>query len=579
MCGIKQLVRLCATAFIGCAGLAFVLADDRPSTKSLTVIPPDQSVDDVAQKANLHELAQGRGEAWDPSHAPTHETLIGLAINRQFQRRLWCLEFAYRQPRTIEIEVPGDKFEIQKERVWYLLYRVRNKAIDEDTKAVVGFGGSTREVYFEKNEDGEEDPTRPKIRFLNKSIKRFEPHFIFETHEALHKDEGILEYQDHLDRLVSSAMEPISRREKIPLSMLHDSVSISEDPIQPDEERWGVAIWQDIDTRIDFFTVFIYGLTNSIKWEYDARLDSDDEHEPEYERRQLECLRLDFYHPGDQDHDGFEEASVVHSGLFERVALGSRLLEASSRATLTRANYAKGLRDSGLEWENFLEPDKENWEGGAGLVPVEVFAQTLAKVDSVAERESLVEAFLGEQAVGWMEELLEAVAGPVSPSQDRQRRESLGKINLTPEQVLADPLTSFARIVKELEKAPDMNIRRQEAAGFFGAASSVLDKISHEVAIARTAFVLHGLQVDGEKLQQAGSRRALEVVLPKLLTVANPAEDDTGRVDDRTEDDREELLKGLFGHEGPELFKRAMKANEGEEYLWDFRDARQEDIL
>jgi hypothetical protein len=67
--------------------------------------------------------------------------------------------------------------------------------------------------------------------------------------------------------------------------------------------------------------------------------------------------------------------------------------------------------------------------------------------------------------------------------------------------------------------------------------------------------------------------------LPKLLTVSNPAEDDAGRVGDRTDDDREELLKGLFGHEGPELFERAMKANEGEEYLWDFRDARQEDIL
>ena len=54
MCGMKQLVRLCATAFIGCAGLAFVFANDGPSTKSLTVIPPDQSVDDVSQKEFLN---------------------------------------------------------------------------------------------------------------------------------------------------------------------------------------------------------------------------------------------------------------------------------------------------------------------------------------------------------------------------------------------------------------------------------------------------------------------------------------------------------------------------------------------
>ena len=578
MCGMKQLVRLCATAFIGCAGLAFVFANDGPSTKSLTVIPPDQSVDDVSQKANLHELAQGRGGAWDPSHAPSHETLIGLASDRQFLRDVWCLEFAYRPPRTIEVDVPGENLETQKERVWYLLYRVRNIAVDENADVASGLGGSTRQVVFEKDEEGNDDLTRPTTKFVNQSI-HFEPHFVFETHEALSRDEGLLEHQDHLDRLVSLAIVPISRREKIHPDMLHDSVSISERPIQPGEERWGVAIWQDIDPRIDFFTVFIYGLTNSIRWRHDAEFETDLEHAPEYERRELECLRLDFYHPGDADHDDFQEVSVVHSGLFERLTLGSRLLEATSRAALTQAKYVQGVRDLGVRWQYFLEPEKENWEGGAGLVPVEMFAKTLAKVESVAERESLVTAFLGEQAVGWMEELLKAVAGPVSPKQDRQRRESLRKINLTPEQVLADPLLSFARIVKELEKAPDMDARRQEAAGFFGESASLLDQISHEVAIARTAALLQLLQVDGAKLQQAGSRRALEVLLPKLLKVANPAEDDPGRVVDRPEDDRNELLKGLFGHDGPELFERAMKSNEGEEYLWDFRDARQEDIL
>ena len=578
MCGMKQLVRLCATAFIGCAGLAFVFANDGPSTKSLTVIPPDQSVDDVSQKANLHELAQGRGGAWDPSHAPSHETLIGLASDRQFLRDVWCLEFAYRPPRTIEVDVPGENLEIQKERVWYLLYRVRNIAVDENADVASELGGSTRQVVFEKDEEGNDDLTRPTTKFVNQSI-HFEPHFVFETHEALSRDEGLLEHQDHLDRLVSSAIVPISRREKIHPDMLHDSVSISERPIQPGEERWGVAIWQDIDPRIDFFTVFIYGLTNSIRWRHDAEFETDLEHAPEYERRELECLRLDFYHPGDADHDDFQEVSVVHSGLFERLTLGSRLLEATSRAALTQAKYVQGVRNLGVRWQYFLEPEKENWEGGAGLVPVEMFAKTLAKVESVAERESLVTAFLGEQAVGWMEELLKAVAGPVTPKQDRQRRESLGKINLTPEQVLADPLLSFARIVKELENAPDMDIRRHEAAGFFGESASLLDQISHEVAIARTAALLQLLQVDAAKLQQAGSRRALEVLLPKLLTVANPAEDDPGRVVDRPEDDRNELLKGLFGHDGPELFKRAMKSNEGEDYLWDFRDARQEDIL
>ena len=154
--------------------------------------------------------------------------------------------------------------------------------MDQDAEAVVGLGGSTREVYFEENDDGEKDFTRPRIRYLNEPIP-FGPHFVFETHEALSRDEGLLEHQDHLDRIVSTAIGPISRREKIPYDMLHDSVSISEHPIPAGEERWGVAIWEDIDPRIDFFTVFIYGLTNSLRWEHEAEFETDLEHDPEYE--------------------------------------------------------------------------------------------------------------------------------------------------------------------------------------------------------------------------------------------------------------------------------------------------------
>ena len=60
-------------------------------------------------------------------------------------------------------------------------------------------------------------------------------------------------------------------------------------------------------------------------------------------------------------------------------------------------------------------------------MPVEMFAKTLAKVDSVSERESLVLPFLvSKPLAGWR--TAEAVAGPVSPKQDKQRRESLKKL-------------------------------------------------------------------------------------------------------------------------------------------------------
>ncbi len=538
----------------------------------LTVVPPDESVSDVAQVLNLHELAQGRGETWDPDHAPSHQTLIGMARDRQFLRDVWCLEFAYKPPRTIEIDMPAEGYTLRREKVWYLVYRVKN------------IGG--RRVVFGKDKDNpeKEDRTQRKLEKINLPVDNFEPQFIFETHEALSQDEGLLEHRDFLDRLVPTAMGPISQREKIPLDALHDSVSIGEQPLRPNEERWGVAIWQGVDPRIDFFTIFAYGLTNVMTWRYEhegqeADLEGDIEHAPEYERREMECLRLDFYHPGDEAHGDFEEVQVVHAGMFEQLALGSRLLEAASRATLTKAEHIAGVRQLGVRWQDFLEPAKGEWTGGAGLKPVEKFAETLAKVDDPAERETLVRAFLGDQAIGWMEDLLHAVAGPASPEWDAKRRKALQTVHLTPEQVAVEPLKSFATIVRKLELAPDLKERRDQSAVFFGSAADRVDQLAHEVAIARAAALLKLLQVDERALLQVGVRRALEFIIPNLVTQPAAAEDDPGRVVDREEAEQEEILQGLFGHDGPELFRRARGAQEGQDYRWLFREARREDIL
>ena len=47
----------------------------------------------------------------------------------------------------------------------------------------------------------------------------------------------------------------------------------------------------------------------------------------------------------------------------------------------------------------------------------------------------------------------------------------------------------------------------------------------------------------------------------------------------RDEAELQQLLRGLFGHEGPELFERAEQATEGEDYRWLFRETRRKDIL
>jgi hypothetical protein len=533
----------------------------------LTVVPPDISTDDAAVRADIHEIAGGRGAAWDPAHAPSHATLVKLAQNRAFPRDVWCLEFAYKAPRLIDIDVPDEDFRMRRERVWYLVYRVRN------------LGG--RRIIFDKDpRTNQDDFTRPLVeRFDDKAI-RFSPHFVLETHEALSRDEGLLEYQDFLDRLVPTALAPIAARERIPLDALHDSVSIGESELEPGEQRWGVAVWESIDRRFDFFSIFVYGLTNAIRWQRDVELDDQAAQDEVFSaRRDLECLRLDFWHPGDEAHDEREEMQVAHAGMFERIALGSRLLEAATRSMVTRAEQTAGLAILNLSWREFLEPEDSRWSGGAGLVPVERLARRLSQIEDPEERRLAVRQLLGDQTIGWFEELAAAVAGPVDPDRDADRRTALEAVGLTPEAFAESPLEAFATILEALEQSASLAERRERAAAFFGAAASRLDLIAHEVALARAKAVLRDIEADEPAMRAAGARAAIEILNPSLASKPDPTEDDPARHVAREPGEREEILRGLFGHEGPEVYRRAMEINEGVDYSWVFRTVTGRDTL
>ena len=71
--------------------------------------------------------------------------------------------------------------------------------------------------------------------------------------------------------MLPSAVAAISQRET-PGRKLLNSIEISEQPIPVSDGRidrsvWGVATWTDVDPRIDFFSVFVGGLTNAYQWE------------------------------------------------------------------------------------------------------------------------------------------------------------------------------------------------------------------------------------------------------------------------------------------------------------------------
>ena len=107
-----------------------------------------------------------------------------------------------------------------------------------------------------------------------------------------------------LQRFAQAAKAAISQRET-PGHMLLDSVDISKQPIPVSEGRidrsvWAVATWTDVDPRIDFFSIFVGGLTNAYQWtDSPAAYHPGD---PPGRGRQIlhKTLQINFWRPGDE---------------------------------------------------------------------------------------------------------------------------------------------------------------------------------------------------------------------------------------------------------------------------------------
>ena len=67
-----------------------------------------------------------------------------------------------------------------------------------------------------------------------------------------------------------------------------------------DNRVWGVATWTDVDPRIDFFSVYVGGLTNAYRWEDPAGAYKAGD--PPGTGRQFtrKTLQLNFWRPGDE---------------------------------------------------------------------------------------------------------------------------------------------------------------------------------------------------------------------------------------------------------------------------------------
>lgn len=500
----------------------------------LTVIAADTRSDSQVLRDDLHEVTKGRADAaWEPKFAPKNATLVERAKNREFQRDIWCLEFAFKPPRLIDVDVPTTGGKMQRKRVWYLVYRVRN------------VGG--RRTVIDKD-----DPTKRTTEAVELPI-RFVPHFVLESLEGVTEAEGDTAYRSYLDRIMPAAIGPIRRRED-PARELFDSASIAAADIPPGEERWGVATWEDVDPRIDFFTISVRGLTNAIRWRSraGAAFQADAPVGSEMERA-LVGLRLDFWRPGD-DRGAVDEMSVGYAGMFERMKLGGKIINAGGRPTMLKSQPVLGLADLGLAWSDLIVPE----DGAGDLAPLVATIRKIAAVTPASARGPLVRELLGDLGVEYFEQLSRGLLGPAEADREAARSQALAALELAPDTAAARPLETLATVLEKVGAEPPGPEREARLRTFFGGAAPRVASLSRELGLARTVAVLDAIDVTRQRAVAGDALAAFDAVRPAIEAQQDPAQ-------------RRLVLEGLFGPRGPALYERATAFREGIDHSWDLR--------
>ena len=137
---------------------------------------------------------------------------------------------------------------VENKLVWYMVYSVKNTG---------------RTLVPVEQKDGvytEQVGKGGPIRFI--------PSFVLQSQDRQANGEHI--DKEYLDRLIPSAYDAIRARESHDHPLLN-SAQMATQLIPVSDERadrsvWGYVTWVDIDPRIDFFSIFVGGLTNAYQW-------------------------------------------------------------------------------------------------------------------------------------------------------------------------------------------------------------------------------------------------------------------------------------------------------------------------
>jgi hypothetical protein len=185
-----------------------------------------------------------------------------------FRRDIWTLEFKFKPLRLVMVDIPQDTGKMQRKPIWYLAYTVSN----------------TGKVMHPV---AEQDGTY-KVEQVDAPI-RFVPEFFLYSPEY---------NKTYPDRVIPAALGPIRTREDAHREFL-TTVDMVRD-IAPGETLWGVAMWEDLDPRIDRFSIFVSGLTNAYVWQDTPGAFKPGNPVGTGRRLARRMLQLNFSWPGDE---------------------------------------------------------------------------------------------------------------------------------------------------------------------------------------------------------------------------------------------------------------------------------------
>lgn len=251
-------------------------------------IPAIVEPEEIVVRHPMSDLLVNADLEWDPNFAPQTRTLRSMAQSAEFYREAWCLQFTFMPLRMIEVDVPQPSGRLQRKLIWYMVYRVTNT-------------GARLQPVEGDGEVVEAEPAQ------GQPVK-FYPHFVLETHDRDQAGQRV--YKAYLDRIIPVAVAAIQRREDpnrellTTAEMVGREVPLSTGPIE--RSLWGVATWEDVDPNIDFFSIYVEGLSNASKW-WDPPGAVEAGRPPLTGRRSFrKTLQLNFWRPGD-DVDEHEE--------------------------------------------------------------------------------------------------------------------------------------------------------------------------------------------------------------------------------------------------------------------------------